>query len=130
MAESNNFDIIDVLLTNYSGDWTGQNITREIFSYLDFQSLKRGRLVCKSWSDFLTYDRGFWMLILERKMSYLPKLSGKYCSGACIEFTDYFCWSFENWKGFYHGCEKARLSFETIVGLIGRIESIRAIGEV
>ena len=130
MAESNNFDIVDVLLTNYSGDWTGQNITREIFSYLDFQSLKRGRLVCKSWSDFLTHDRGFWMLILERKMSYLQDLSGKYCSGNCIEFTDYFCWSFENWKGFYYQCEKARLCFETIVGLIGRIESIRAIGEV
>ena len=130
MAESNNFDIVEVLLTNYSGDWTGQNITLVIFSHLDFQSLKRGRLVCKSWSDFLTHDRGFWMLILERKMSYLPKLSGKYCSGACIEFTDYFCWSFENWNGFYYQCEKARLSFETIVGLIGRIESIRAIGEV
>ena len=63
-------------------------------------------------------------------MSYLENLSGKYCSGNCIEFTDYFCWSFENWKSFYSKCEKARLSFDAILRLVGRIESIRAIGEV
>ena len=130
MTESNNFDIIEVLLTNYSGDWTGQNITREIFSYLDFQSLKRGRLVCISWNNFLTQDRGFWMKVLERKKSYLDYLSGKYCSGNCISFTPNFCWSFENWEDFFHRCEKAKLSSKMIVRLIGRIESIRAIGEV
>ena len=71
MAESSNFDIIQVLLANFSGDWTGANISREIFSYLDFGTLMQVRSVCKTWNDFLTNERFLWLKFLKRTKPYL-----------------------------------------------------------
>ena len=45
------FDIIGELLSNY-GEMTGENISREILSYLDFSTLQQGRLVSKSWNVY------------------------------------------------------------------------------
>ena len=64
------FDLIGELLSNY-GEMTGGNITREIFSYLDFSTLQRGRLVAKSWNHFLANDKKIWLQALEK---HLPNL--------------------------------------------------------
>ena len=50
---------------------TGGNITREIFSYLDFSTLQQGRLVAKSWNHFLANDKKIWLQALEK---HLPNL--------------------------------------------------------
>merc|ERR1712242_277227 len=85
MAESNNFDIIEALLTRFSGGWTGQNISRQIFSHLGFASLLESRLVCKLWNKFLTEDTYLWMEILKKSQPYLEYFSQKFCCGRCEE---------------------------------------------
>ena len=60
-------DIIGELLSNY-GEMTGGNITREIFSYLDFSTLQQGRLVAKSWNHFLSNDKKIWLQALEKQL--------------------------------------------------------------
>ena len=61
------FDIIGEVLSNY-GEMTGGNITREIFSYLDFSTLQQGRLVAKSWNHFLSNDKKIWLQALEKQL--------------------------------------------------------------
>ena len=63
------FDLIGELLSNYG--MTGGNITREIFSYLDFSTLQRGRLVSKSWNHFLSNDKKIWIQALEKQLPIL-----------------------------------------------------------
>ena len=60
------FDIMGEL-ENY-GEMTGGNITREIFSYLDFSTLQQGRLVAKSWNHFLSNDKKIWLQALEKQL--------------------------------------------------------------
>ena len=49
----NQFDIIGTLLSEKS--MTGQNLTRQIFSYLDISSLFRVQIVSKTWRQNLDY---------------------------------------------------------------------------
>ena len=126
MAESYNFDIIDALMNKFSGDWTGANISRQIFSYLDFASLMEGRLVCKSWNNYLTQDRKLWMEILKETKPYLEHLSLKFCSESCENSCRE---SSLNWTDFFNFCEKNRLDFVTIIGLFRKIQGIYAIAE-
>ena len=49
----NKFDIIGTLLSEKS--MTGQNLTRQIFSYLDISSLFRVQMVSKTWRQNLDY---------------------------------------------------------------------------
>ena len=66
-SEPIKFDLIGELLSNY-GEMTGGNITREIFSYLDFSTLQQGRLVAKSWNHFLSNDKKIWLQALEKQL--------------------------------------------------------------
>merc|ERR1711874_203576 len=58
---------ISEFLFNYS--LTGENLTREILSYLDFSSIQEGKLVCKVWNHFLSND---WLLSLRMVMRTKP----------------------------------------------------------
>ena len=49
----NQFDIIGTLLSEKS--MTGQNLTRQIFSYLDISSLFQVQMVSKTWRQNLDY---------------------------------------------------------------------------
>jgi len=66
------FDPIYVLLSSY-GD-TGTNLTREIFSYMDFSSLQDGRLVCKLWNQFLVCDRLLSLRMLKKTKPYVENM--------------------------------------------------------
>ena len=79
MAQSKNFDIVGVFLTNYG--LTGENIVLQIFSYLDFSSLTKGLLVCKTWKQFLTRDRTLWLKMLGQTQPSLEYLSNELSNG-------------------------------------------------
>ena len=55
------------LLTNYGEP----DITRQIFSYVDFSTLQESRLVSKSWNHYLANDKKIWMQAQEK---HLPNL--------------------------------------------------------
>ena len=66
----NQFDIIGTFLTEKS--MTGENLTRQIFSYLDISSLFRVQMVSKTWRQNLDYGNiGFEVLSLGYKTRYL-----------------------------------------------------------
>ena len=69
MAETNQVDIIGSMITEKG--LTGENICREIFSYLDFSSLRFSRMVSKTWYQFLTQQRSIWMDFLLKLKPYL-----------------------------------------------------------
>lgn len=73
LEDPENFDIIGTLLCNYG--LTGESLARQIFSYMDFSSIERGRFVCKSWNVFLINDKKIWMDILKQTLPYLEFLS-------------------------------------------------------
>jgi len=50
------------------------DLTHQIFSYLDFTSLQRCRVVCKTWNHSLNNDQILWMKILKRTRPYLEKV--------------------------------------------------------
>ena len=125
MAESN-FDIIEALLTKFSGNWTGRNISRQIFSNLNFASLMEARLVCKSWNKYLNEDRELWLKILKETKPYLEHLNIKFCSGGCENSCKEMA---VNWTNFFNFCDKAKLDFVTIMGLFRKIQGIYAVIE-
>ena len=61
------FDLIGELLSNYGEP----DITREIFSYVDFTTLQQSRLVSKSWNHYLANDKKIWLQAMEK---HLPNL--------------------------------------------------------
>jgi hypothetical protein len=73
LEDPENFDIIGSLLCSYG--LTGENLARDIFSYMDVSSIEEGRFVCKSWNIFLTNDKQLWMDILRQTLPYLEFLS-------------------------------------------------------
>ena len=79
MAESKNFDIVGVFLSDYG--MTGENIALQIFSNLDFSSLQNGLLVCETWNQFLTKDRTLWLKMLEKTQASLEYLSNELSNG-------------------------------------------------
>ena len=79
MAQSKNFDIVGVFLSDYG--LTGENIVLQIFSNLDFSSLTKGLLVCKNWKQFLTRDRTLWLKILGQTQPSLEYLSDELSKG-------------------------------------------------
>ena len=72
LEDPENFDIIGSLLCSYG--LTGENLARDIFSYMDVSSIEEGRFVCKSWNIFLTNDKKLWMDILRQTLPYLEYL--------------------------------------------------------
>ena len=126
MAESSNFDIIQVLLANFSGDWTGANISREIFSYLDFATLMQVRSVCKIWNDFLTNERFLWLKFLKRTKPYLEHLSVRFLPD---ENHPDVSKNLKKWNGFFDNCEKSDLKFRQIVNIFRQIQCIYAVAE-
>ena len=69
MAEAYRFDIIGCMITEKG--LTGENISRQIFSYLDFSSLRDARMVSKTWNQFLMQHRSIWMDFLKKLEPYL-----------------------------------------------------------
>lgn len=67
-TDSKKIDIIGELLRNYSLP------AREIFSYMDFSSLREGRLVCKLWNHFLVNDRLLSLRMLMKTKPYLENM--------------------------------------------------------
>ena len=66
--KAKDFDIVGNLLCNYG--MTGENLVRDIFSYMDVSSLQGGHLVCKTWNHFLINDIQLWMKILRKTEPY------------------------------------------------------------
>ena len=60
------FDIIGEL-QNY-GEMTGGNIVRQIFSYMDFSTLQKSRLVSQSWNLFLINNKKICLQFLEKHL--------------------------------------------------------------
>ena len=100
LEEPRNFDIVGTFVCNYG--MTGENIVREIFSYLDVSSLQKGHLVCKTWNFFLINDKRVWMDILRRTQPYFKFVSKQLLSDEdfasdaeryfdSIEKNDQFC---------------------------------------
>jgi len=73
VKKTRKFDIVGELLTHY-GEITGENVTRQIFSYLDFSSFQQGRLVCKIWNRFLMTDQLLSLYMVMRTEPYLEKM--------------------------------------------------------
>ena len=62
-------DILGILATDMG--MTGENISREIFSYVDIFSLMRGRMVSKTWNRYLSQQKCIWMAHLRKTLSFL-----------------------------------------------------------
>ena len=92
LEDPENFDIIGSLLCSYG--MTGENLARDIFSYMDVSSIEEVRLVCKSWNIFLTNDEKLWMDILSQTLPYLEFLSSHLSDG---DFAD----GKKIWKGYF-----------------------------
>ena len=73
--ECTDFDVIGVLLSNYG--MTGENLARQILSFMDFRSITKIRFVSKSWNKFLTEDRILMLKIVRRAEPYLEDLCFK-----------------------------------------------------
>ena len=73
--EPTEIDIIGGLISNYS--LTGENLARQILSYMDFRSIKKIRFVCKSWNKFLSEDRKLMLKIVRKAEPYLEDLCRK-----------------------------------------------------
>ena len=97
LEDPENVDIIGSLLCNYG--LTGENLAREIFSYMDVSSIEGGRLVCKSWTIFLINDTKLWMDILRQTQPYLEFLSRQ------LSDED-FAIARKTWKGHFDFVEK------------------------
>ena len=73
LEETRNFDIIGTLICNYG--MTGENLVRQIFSYMDFSSIQGGHLVCKTWNLFLVNDKRLWLDIFKQTHPYFEFVS-------------------------------------------------------
>ena len=73
--ECTDFDFIELLLYNYG--MTGENLARQILSFMDFRSITKIRFVSKSWNKFLTEDRILMLKIVRRAEPYLEDLCCK-----------------------------------------------------
>jgi len=87
---SEKFDIVGNLLVNYG---TGENLVRDIFSYLDVSSLQGAHLVCKTWYRFVVDDRKLWMDILRKTEPYFEFLNKRllkdeFCAVDAKKFFD------------------------------------------
>ena len=112
MAESKNFDIVGVFLSDYG--MTGENIALQIFSNLDFSSLQNGLLVCETWNQFLTKDRTLWLKMLEKTQASLEYLSNELSNGDENER--------KVWKEFFESLKtKEEIKFEKISKLFTKI---------
>ena len=112
MAESKNFDIVGVFLSNYG--MTGENIALQIFSNLDFSSLQNGLLVCETWNQFLTKDRTLWLKMLEKTQASLEYLSNELSNGDENER--------KVWKEFFESLKtKEEIKFDKISKLFTKI---------
>ena len=60
-VDSKNFDIVGTLMTEMG--LTGENLTRQIFSYLDMTSLVCVRKVSNIWQRFMIREKSIWTLI-------------------------------------------------------------------
>jgi len=106
------------------GEWnsnyglTGANLIRWIFSYLDFSSLQQGRLVCKSWHQFLTNDRILWLKMVMKTKPYLENVFIKLTYQE-TNLSAYFV------KKFFEYIKKQHsLNYKQLFNLFGRIVSM------
>jgi len=115
-----NFDLLGDWISNYG--ITGSNLTYWIFSYLDFSSLRKGRLVCKSWCQYLTNDRLLWLNMLMRTKPYIENLFNKLSYDKYKEtsasYTDFANDFFERIK------RPNNLQFEQMLKLFGKLQTI------
>ena len=112
MAESKNFDVVGVFLSDYG--MTGENIAHQIFSNLDFSSLQNGLLVCETWNQFLTKDRTLWLKMLEKTQPSLEYLSNELSNGDESER--------KVWKEFFDSLKtKEEIKFDKISKLFTKI---------
>ena len=112
MAESKNFDIVGVFLSDYG--MTGENVALQIFSNLDFSSLQNGLLVCETWNQFLTKDRTLWLKMLEKTQASLEYLSNELSNGDESER--------KVWKEFFESLKtKEDIKFDKISKLFAKI---------
>ena len=56
---------------------TGENLARQILSFMDFRSITKIRFVSKAWNKFLTEDRILMLKIVRRAEPYLEDLCFK-----------------------------------------------------
>jgi len=119
LEDPENFDIIGSLLCNYG--LTGENLAREIFSYMDFSSIEGGHFVCKSWNIFLINDKKLWMNILRQTQPYCEFLSRQ------LSDED-FAGARKTWKGYFDFVEKDDdHSCHEIVQVFKRIQMVQVL---
>ena len=71
------------LMTNYG--ITGKNITSQILSYLNFDSMVAARMVSKTWYQTLEDERGLWITLMKKCFEDIQKKSVMtYWSVRCI----------------------------------------------
>ena len=98
LEKPKSFDIVGNFLYNYG--LPGQNPAHDIFSYLDFPSIQDSRLVCKSWSIFLSNDKKLWLDILRQTQPFFEFLSKKFLNHGNAEDSA-FDETKKNWKEFF-----------------------------
>jgi len=107
--DSSKFDPISVFL--WSCGLAGENLTREIFSYIDFSSLQEARLVCKLWNQFLVSDRLLSLRMLKKTKPYLENMFEYISYNQSIFNETSVALYKESVKGYYE-CIKNQENFE------------------
>jgi len=64
MMSADTFFDTEGLMTTYG--MTGRDITFQILSYLDFETMVNSRLVSKTWYRFLENERGLWIELMRK----------------------------------------------------------------
>ena len=73
LAKSIQFDFIEILISEKG--LAGENLSRKIFSYLDFSALTEAHQVSKTWNQFLTQRKFIWMEKLRKTEPFLERNS-------------------------------------------------------
>jgi len=101
------------LMTNYG--ITGKNVTSQILSYLDFDSMVAARMVSKTWYRFLEDERGLWITLMKKCFEDIKEKSAKY-----YEMTEFYV---QMWYQLGQIIEKNDKNVADIVTLLPRLKS-------
>jgi len=101
------------LMTNYG--ITGKNVTSQILSYLDFDSMVAARMVSKTWYRFLEDERGLWINLMKKCFEDIKEKRVRYQSSDGER-------NFQFWQQLQDIIEKNGENVADIVTLIPRMD--------
>jgi len=102
------------LMTNYG--ITGKNVTSQILSYLDFDSMVAARMVSKTWYRFLEDERGLWITLMKKCFEDIQEKSSQYF----MNLTELYI---QKWYQLGQIIEKNDTNVADIVTLLPRLKS-------